>query len=122
MIAIMIAEIAVCSEADLRLPCLAACELMVQDSNLLWPCSMAPMEEASWHLHNASTMPFQGGGISIGGGGPEVTITSSNIHGNTASQVNACFLNFPGMFFHGADGRNFKEPSQCKHLALPGSM
>ena len=65
---------------------------------------MAPMEETSWNLHNASTELFQGGGIYITGSSTEVTISGSSIYSNTADGVSAPFLNFPGPFFHGPDG------------------
>ena len=71
----------------MRLPCLAACELLAHDSNLLWPSSMAPMEEACRNLHNASTLPLQGSGIFIWYG--MVTIDSSSIYSNTATNVSA---------------------------------
>ena len=93
---------------------------------------MAPMEEASRNFHNASTLLFLGGGMYIGGG--TVTIQGTSIYSNTA--VTACFLNLPGTFFHGLDGRNFlkmlpilltlihgpdgrnfQEGSLCKHLS-----
>ena len=80
--------------------------------------SIAPMEETCRNLHNASTLPFQGGGIFISGG--TVTIDGSSIYNNTATYVSACFLNFPGTFIHRPDGRNFQEPSQSKHLTLFG--
>ena len=78
--------------------------------------SIAPMDETSWKHHNASTLPFQGGGIYIKDG--TVTISGSTIYSNAAGYVSACFLKLPGMFFHGPDGRNFQESSQCKHLAV----
>ena len=81
--------------------------------------SIAPMEETSWKLHNASTLPFQGGGICIEGG--TVTIDGSSIYENTAEYVSARFLNLHGTLFHGPNGRSFQEPSQCKHLDIAGS-
>ena len=93
-------------------------------SELLWDStpkfSIAPMEETSWNPHHASTLPFQGGGVYIGGG--TVTIESSSIYFNSAHYVSTCLLTFPGTFFHGPDGRNFQETSQCKHITLFGRM
>ena len=63
---------------------------------------MARMEETSRKLHDASTVPFQGGGIYIAGG--TVTIDGSSIYSNEATYVSARFLTFPGTFFHGAHG------------------
>ena len=70
--------------------------------------SIAPMEETSWIFHNASTLAFQGGGIYIEGG--TVNIQGSSFYSNEAN-VSARFLNLPGTFFHGPDGRSFQEPS-----------
>ena len=80
---------------------------------------MAPMEETSRNFHNASTLLFQAGGIYISDG--TVTILGSSIYSNEASWVSARILSFPGTFFHGPDGRNFREPSPYKHLTLLGS-
>ena len=43
----MIAEMSVSLEADLRFPCLAVCEQMTFDSNLLSASSMAPMDDCN---------------------------------------------------------------------------
>ena len=83
---------------------------------------MAPMDGTSWHLHNASTFLFQGGGIAIYGG--TVTIDGSSIYGNCARDgVSAHLVHFPRSFFHGPHGRipgTFTMQAHC-HFRVEGS-